>query len=183
MTAAIRTVPNIGTDVLINFVAFQLGWWCCVLGAAQNNPLIGPFAVALIVLAHLLRARGKSAESLFIVCAVALGAVGDSALMYTGWIVYPSTWIDGIAPLWILALWAVFATTINVSMRWLHGRDLLAAVLGAIAAPLSYWGGVRLGAATFVHPTAALIALACGWALAMPLLLWLAQRLDGYAAR
>lgn len=181
MTTAVRTTPLVGTDILINFVAFQLGWWCCVLGAAQNNPLIGPFAVSLIVLAHLLRARKPFAELLFIVCTVAIGAAWDSALVYSGLIVYTSSWIDGVAPLWILALWAVFATTINVSMRWLHGRYLMAAVLGAIAAPLSYWGGVRLGAATFAQPMAAMFAIACGWALAMPLLLWLARRFDGYA--
>jgi hypothetical protein len=28
--------------LLVNFVAFQLGWFACVLGAAQGLPWLGP---------------------------------------------------------------------------------------------------------------------------------------------
>ena len=79
--------------------------------------------------------------------ALAIGLVWDSALASLGWIRFTSgTLVEGAAPPWILGLWALFATTLNRSLAWLHGRYALAAVLGAIAGPLSYWAGARLGA-------------------------------------
>jgi hypothetical protein len=77
------------------------------------------------------------------------------------------------------ALWALLGTTLNVSMGWLKRRALLAALMGAVAGPLSYVAGVRLGAAHFVDADRALLLLAIGWALAMPALMALAERLDG----
>jgi hypothetical protein len=78
-----------------------------------------------------------------------------------------------------MALWALFATALNVSMRWLKPRLLLAALLGAVCGPLSYWGAVRLGAVQFVDPLRIAIALAVGWAVLMPALMWLSRRYDG----
>ena len=92
---------------------------------------------------------------------------------------HTGAFIAGVAPHWILALWALFATTLNVSLSWLRGRWLLAAVLGAIAGPLSYWGGAKLGALVLVQPLPAVVAMAIEWAIAMPLLMRLAQRFDG----
>ena len=31
-------------------------------------------------------------------------------------------WSATLPPLWMTALWAVFATSLNVTLRWLHGR-------------------------------------------------------------
>jgi hypothetical protein len=72
-------------------------------------------------------------------------------------------------------MWALFATTLNVSLGWLQGRWVLTVVLGAMAGPLSYWAGVRMGAVQFVEPAQAVAALAVGWGLATPLLLLLAR--------
>ena len=36
--------------MVVNFVAFQVGWFACVLGAARGWPLLGPL-VALAILA------------------------------------------------------------------------------------------------------------------------------------
>ena len=56
------------------------------------------------------------------------GAVGlswDSAMVTAGWLAYPSgTFVAGLAPYWILAMWMLFATTLNVSFRWLQSRLL-----------------------------------------------------------
>ena len=68
-------------------------------------------------------------------------------------------------------------------MNWLKARMVWAAVLGAVSGPLSYWAAVRMGAATFDKPLAAVAALALGWAAIMPLLLMLAKRNDGYTHR
>ena len=67
----------------------------------------------------------------------------------------------------------------NVSLRWMRGRYLLALVMGAIAGPLAYVGGAKLGGIVFIDKTAGLIALSVGWGLMMPLLVLLAERFDG----
>jgi hypothetical protein len=171
-----------GAGVAVNVVLFQIGWFACVLSAAQGQPWIGTVAAAVIVAWHVLRAAQPRQELKLIVSVVILGALWDSVLVMLGWISYTSgTLIAGAAPHWILALWALFATSLNVSMRWLKQRLLWAAVLGAISGPLSYWAAARLGAAQLVEPLPILVALAVGWALIMPGLMRLSRGYDGIA--
>lgn len=167
------------THRLLNFAAFQVAWFATVISAAAMVPVYGLLAVAAAVILHLLMAQRKGAEALLLVSAVGMGLVFDSLLAGTGWVRYPSgAWLPGLAPYWILALWAAFATTLNVSMRWMHGRFGLAALLGGVFGPLSYLGGAKLGGMTFAQPWPALSMLAIGWALMMPGLVALAGRLD-----
>lgn len=76
----------------------------------------------------------------------------------------------------MIALWPNFATTLHSSLRWLAGHYIVAALLGAVAGPLSYYAGAQLGALT-LHPTLAvsMIALAVVWGITLPILLWLAE--------
>jgi len=164
---------------MVNFLAFQAAWFACVVSAAANAPVVGLLVAAVVVLLHFLLVERRAAEALLLLSAIVMGLVFDSLLAGTGWVRYPSgAWVPGLAPYWILALWAVFATTLNVSMRWLHGRHVLAAVLGGVFGPLSYLGGAKLGGMTFLHAAPALTALALGWAVMMPALAALAVRLD-----
>jgi hypothetical protein len=166
--------------LLINIMAFQVGWFVSVLAAAQKMPWIGPVAVLMVVALHLKLAKRPRAEVQLILLAMGLGLILDSLLLSTGWLRYPGGfWLAGAAPYWIITLWALFATTLNVSMRWLRGRFVLTMLFGAIGGPLSYLGGAKLGGMTLVAPASALGALAVSWALVMPLLIWLSSRLDG----
>jgi len=164
----------------LNFVLFQLGWFACVLGAAHGQAWLGPLAVLAIVTIHLALSLRPLAELKLVIAVAALGCVVDSVVLASGWLRYPVGHGFGfLAPVWIVAMWALFATTLNVSMRWLHGRIGLAVLLGAAGGPLSYYGGQKLGAVTFLEPVPALIALAVAWAIAMPMLIGLANRFDG----
>jgi hypothetical protein len=62
--------------------------------------------------------------------------------------------------------------SVNHSLGFLSGRVLLAAVLGAVAGPLAYWGAARVfGAAEILSPApVALAILAIAYALATPAL-------------
>jgi hypothetical protein len=124
--------------------------------------------------------RPRAAPELkLVMLALAMGALWDSALVSSGWIVFTSGMlIDGVAPPWILALWALFATTLNASLGWLKNKLLVAALFGALGGPLSYWAGMRLGALQFAAPMAALIALSIGWGVMTPLLIMAARRFD-----
>lgn len=174
-------------SLALNFLAFQVGWFACVLGAANGVAWIGVLAVLAAAALHLARARRPGAELRLLLTATTLGLVLDSLLLATGWVAYPGSfaggqWLPALAPYWLVAMWALFATTLNVSMGWLRGRPLLAALFGAVGGPLSYWAGARLGAMELLQPTLALAALAVIWGLAMPLLMRLAERFDGFRA-
>jgi hypothetical protein len=169
------------SPMLINFVAFQIGWFACVLGGAHQLPWFGTLLVSIIIAIHLSRASQPRAELFLILIAIAIGSIWDSFLVWNGWLEYPSgTLIPDMAPHWILAMWGIFATTLNLSLRWLKGRWLLALVSGAIAGPLAYYAGARLGGVVFSEQATALIALSLGWAVLMPFLVALSQRFDGF---
>ena len=170
-------------QMFINFLFFQIAWFACVLGAANNLPWIGPLVVGLIVIYHLGRVAAAGPELQLIGSAAVIGAVFDSLLAASGWVSYPSgQWHTALAPYWIVAMWIGFATTLNVSLGWLKGRYWLATLFGAVGGPLAYLAGAKLGGITLVSSEAALIALALGWATIMPLLMYLAARLDGTQA-
>ncbi len=166
--------------LVVNFLAFQAGWFSCVLGAANGYPLVGPVAVLLALSIHLKMAYKPRKELALVLTAAVIGALFDSLLLQTGWLAYPNgmLWV-GTAPYWIVAMWLLFATTLNVSLRWLRERPVAAVLLGLIGGPLSYYGGAKLGGLTFINMPAALTALAIGWALVTPLLVRLSERLDG----
>jgi hypothetical protein len=166
--------------LLVNFAAFQLGWFACVLGAANGLPWFGPLVVCAAVALHLARARRPLPELYLVLAAMGVGLVLDSLLLATGWLRYPAgLWLTGLAPYWIIAMWALFATTLNVSMGWMSGRPALTVLMGAVGGPLSYLAGEKLGAIELTRPVHALAALALAWAIAMPLLMRLAARFDG----
>jgi hypothetical protein len=76
-------------------------------------------------------------------------------------------------------MWAMFATTLNLSRRWMQRRLLLASLLGAIFGPLAYLAGEELGAVNFESRFLAISALAVIWAVSMPLLMSVATRWSG----
>lgn len=166
---------------MFNFVVFQLVWFACVFGAGHDLALLGTLTVALAVAVHLMMARRWRPEAMLILIVTAIGLCWDSALVSLGLMSYPSgNFAPGLAPHWILAMWALFATTLNLSMGWIKGRPGLAVLLGAIGGPLAYLAGHRLGGVDMPDPALGLAAQALGWAVLMPILALLAQRLDGF---
>jgi hypothetical protein len=103
----------------------------------------------------------------------------DGVLAHTGWASYAASWPSAeVAPAWILALWVTFALTFTQSLAWLQTRLGIAALLGLIGGPLAYLGASRgWHAVTLADPSwHALLWLSFGWALATPVLAWLARR-------
>ena len=113
--------------LLANFLVFQIGWFACVLGGANGLPWVGTGIALAIVAWHLTRAVRPKQELLLVLSAAAIGALFDSLLVALGWLAYPSgTLIAGTAPHWIVALWMLFAITLNLSLAWLKRRLLIA---------------------------------------------------------
>jgi hypothetical protein len=171
--------------LITGFVLFQAGWLACVLGAARGWGWIG-LALGLAAVAGnlALSPRFRAAIALVALTAligppfdliqIALGTLRPhEPLLYGFWV-----------PPWLWMLWLLFAATVHASFRWLRGRRLAAAALGAVSGAASYWAGARLGAAA-LHPDLwpSLLAIGLEWALMMPLLLWLSERTEAWTGR
>lgn len=166
---------------IINVIVFQVGWFASILSAANGMPWIAAASGLMVVAVHLARAQDARAELRLGLAAALIGVVFENGLALPGWTGFPGgVLVAGTAPLWMVAQWMMFATTLNLSLAWMKGRLILAAMFGAIGAPLSYLAGERLGAIQILDRDAAFFALALGWALLTPLLLVLARRWNGY---
>jgi len=165
--------------IAFNVVLFQLGWFACVLGAANDLPALGPIVVLGVVAWHLLSSKQPGAEFALVVAAVVIGALFETLLVWGGWTRFENgVPAAGLPALWMIAMWPLFATTLNVSLRWMRGRPVLAALFGLIGGPLAYFGGAQLGALELATLSVALTVIGLGWALLTPALLLLASRLD-----
>lgn len=166
--------------LIINVLVFQIGWFASVIGSAQGMPWLGPVAALVAVTIHLRAARHPIEELMLVVACGFIGATFDSFLLATGWVGYSSgLFSSAFAPYWIITMWMLFATTLNVSMRWMRGKPVLAAAFGFVGGPLAYITGQKLGGITLINPLEALVALAVGWAIMMPVLMSLSVALDG----
>jgi hypothetical protein len=157
-----------------NFLAFQVGWWACVLGAAHRAPWLGPLVVLVLLAVHLRPDPAPKTASRIVLSVGLLGFVIDSTLGYAGILRFQdsviATWL---CPLWLMAIWMIFATTLRHSLGWLAGRYAMAALLGAVFGPISYYAGQSLGAVRLGgNVSVALGVLAALWALLMPGLVW-----------
>lgn len=170
--------------IIQNFVLFQLGWLGCVMGgASQNMAWVGVAMVGSIIAVHLLRASSARQEVMLILVTVVLGTAWDSLLTSLGMYEFKSgMFITDIAPYWLIAMWALFATTLNVSMTWMKGRYLLAALLGLVGGPLAYYAGYKLGAVNFENTLNTLVTVGAGWFFIMPLLVLLSEKFNGYVS-
>ncbi|MGB5397710.1 MAG: DUF2878 domain-containing protein [Gammaproteobacteria bacterium] len=165
-----------------NFVLFQLGWFACVLGGANADyAWLGSLIVVAIIVVHLIRALRPADELMLVIACSLIGTFWDSALTLAGLYQFNAgVLINGMAPHWLIAMWALFATTLNVSMKWMHERYLLAAVFGGLGGPLAYFAGHKLGAVDFNPPLITLVIIGIGWSLIMPLLVYLTRFFNGY---
>ena len=167
--------------IWINAILFQLVWMITVGGAACGLWWAGPLAVGAFAAYQITCGGHVRVDALLILFAVALGFIADSLLVQYGFASYASAVPSGrYAPVWILALWANFVLTLNHSLAWLQSRPALAAALGAIGAPLSYFFAAHSWhALTLADPLAKSLALlAAIWAIVTPLLCEAASRLN-----
>ena len=127
------------TNVIINFVLFQVGWFSCVLGAANNLPWLGVLVVLAVVIWHLKQAKSAKPELILLVIALLMGAAFDQLMLSSQLLTYQATgWSVHLVPVWILALWAVFVTALNVSLRWMQEKWFVAVLFGVIGGPLAF---------------------------------------------
>lgn len=155
--------------IVANAVGYQVVWFACVSGAAAGLAWPGLLAFCLFATAILGFGGKRAADLRALMIVVPIGFLLDSAFALSGWLHYSQQWPIAGAPLWIGAIWAAFALTLNHSLRFLAGRPWLAAILGAIGGPCAYAAARALGAVVFAVPDAvALSVLSVSWAIVLP---------------
>ena len=169
--------------IVVNLSFFKAGWLASVFTAASSMPVAGTVVIGLAVLVHLLISKNANAEFRLLAIAALIGLVWESFLVMTGLVEYnAASVLPGLAPYWIVAMWVLFATTINVGMRWLKKNIYVAAIAGAIGGPMSFLAGSKAGAVSFADPTVSLIVIGIGWAVLLPVLVQVALRNDDASA-
>lgn len=167
--------------MLLNIAGYQVAWFACVLGAAHGMWWLGPLIVLPFVIIHVRGAGDARAEASLLILTAVLGSLFDQVLLLLGWVSYPPSPLPNwLLPIWMSALWLSFATTLNVSIRWLREKPIAASIFGAVGGPLAYGAGVRLGAMTWSPARPVAIVVAVGFAAIVPLLFQFSKRFDGY---
>lgn len=167
------------TARIINAVSYQAGWFACVAGAGNGLPLLGPVVVALLLAVHLwlVPRRWHTLRGLAVISAIGIGV--DSALAGMAVFSFPEYFVfPWLCPAWLIALWVIFASALESCLRWLVEWPRLAAAIGALFGPASYYAGQRLGALQFSPPLLdSLLILAIVWSALLPVLLWLSRKM------
>jgi hypothetical protein len=155
----------------------QALWFGAVIGAAKQQLWLAPLLLMGFAFWESRPGRRIYGDFQLMLVAVLIGLILDSTWVRLGWLEFAAGWaLSERAPLWILLLWAGLALTLNHSLAWLQSRLLLAALLGGVSSPLSYLAAARLGAVTIDSESGAwFVGLGLSWAVALPLLLWLAS--------
>ena len=142
--------------LLLNIIGFQLCWIACVIG----GNLWASLFVSLFMFWHWWQL--KTGELWLIITITLGGTLFDSLLLNFDLLTFPS-YEGPLIPLWLILLWTAFSATLYHSMAWLLKKPLLAAALGAVAAPWSYYAGSLFDAVQLTSP--ALLLIASAWAL------------------
>jgi len=146
-----------------NALWFQTTWFFAVLG----RDAMLPATLSLIAL-HLVLARNTTRELLQLSSLAAIGISVDAILHGVGIYQFAG---NVLVPLWLCGLWLAFATTLSRSLAFLGQRPWLAALAGAVALPLNYWAGQRLGAVEFGYALpVTLVVISLTWGIMLPVL-------------
>ncbi|MEM9620376.1 MAG: DUF2878 domain-containing protein [Pseudomonadota bacterium] len=139
---------------IVNAILFQATWFACVLGGT----LWGLFGLSTLLL--FMAYAGNWRQDLTLLSGAALiGAAVDTLWIQLGILDFGTL----LAPVWIIFMWMGLALTVNYSLSFLKNKPMLAAIMAACSAPLSYFAGERFGAVDISNPQGiVLISIAWG---------------------
>lgn len=135
----------------------QAVWWAAILSGAllAAAALLLQFALAW----WLDRGNVPGLRRLSLLCGS--GLLLDALTVQLELVQFRDAGAFGL-PLWLVLLWLSFALTVPCLQRWLPKLATQLAVF-AVAAPLAYFAGAALGAATVLQPVWYGVSLVTGW--------------------
>lgn len=159
---------------IMNFMLFQVGWLACVLHPGLTSTGL---VVVFLTLHFVLVSKQRFAELQFVGFGVVLGGLMDTLWFRTGVLALDSGVEVIAAPPWLIAIWAMFMTTLCHSLGWVGQRHWQPWLLAPIAGPFAYWSASHLGVVALPNLNVSLAAMAIGWLLLFPLLLFIRKTL------
>jgi hypothetical protein len=167
--------------VLLNILLSYTAWFAVATLAARGEFALAVLPSLAVVAVHVAvsPAERRRPEIFLCLSAIPLGFLVEGVNMATGATTYAAgAAIAGTPPAFMLGLWMAFATLANVSLAWLKDRLWLAVAFGALAAAPSYYAGSKIGALSLGEPLwLSLMIIGAAWAIALPVLLWIARRI------
>lgn len=163
---------------LANFILFQIGWCVAVFYPGSLAALVSLAVVAL----HLLMISAFPLRELrFIIMVTVLGSVLDVIHRTTGVLNFPGyegAYSEGMIPVWLVMLWAVFATAVNHCLYWMRSYRVVLFGLPPFAGALAYYSAERFGAIEIGHGLLGVLAIAIGWGLIYPVVVRISTWLE-----
>lgn len=145
-------------QVFLMAIAFDLYWTLVVL--FRERGLVVWLALAILACLML-----SPAHRIYAILLAAAGSLLDALWAVTGLIAFTG---DSLMPLWMVALWLMFAT---VWTRLTYTATLpgwILTLLATVGGPVAYLIGERLGAMTFLEPGFIVVSwMAPGWLVLM----------------
>lgn len=154
---------------------FYVGWFGCVFfGKWQlaEWSLIFPSVALLLLITS--KAATKKQVMVLLLSAV-VGLVFDALALRFGLISFPNPAITFV-PLWLISMWLLFTTMVPVSHGLFKSNLLLAALLGAVFGPLSYYSGEAFEVFSFSN-TKAIVIYAIFWGIYFPAIHYIYRKL------
>jgi len=145
-------------QVFLLAIAFDLYWTLVVLFRERGLVIW----LALAILACLML---SPAHRLYAILLAAAGSLLDALWAMTGLIAFTGA---SLMPLWMVALWLMFATVWTQLTRTTTLPGWMLTLLATVGGPVAYLIGERLGAIEFLEPTFIVVSwMAPGWLVLM----------------
>lgn len=177
-----ESTPSLISAPFVNGLLYGITWFILIFLGSKGF-LILPLLVALggyaVQIAWLAKGGGKAVAVSLLLSALSLGLGLMQELLFIQWgaLAYPDH--PFFPPLWLLALYPLFALTLNSSLSFLNQNLFLAFFLGGVGGVLSYLSGETFGAVHLFPPRAYPI-LFISWGLFLTLLLLVNRKLGQF---
>ena len=158
-------------SIIVNLIAFKIGWVSSVFGATSELPWFGPLWILGWTISFFAWQRKLTTEWVLLVGAAIIGYIFDSVMVLLHFIEFPpEVRLGEPSPFWMVAMWVNFAATLRYSLGWMRDRFILGAIIGLALGPLAYITGSGLGA---IEITSGILPIAIEWLIGIPLLLYI----------
>lgn len=145
-------------QVFLMAIAFDLYWTLVVL--FRERGLVVWLALAILACLML-----SPAHRIYAILLAAAGSLLDALWAVTGLIAFTG---DSLMPLWMVALWLMFATVWTRLTCTTTLQGWILTLLATVGGPVAYLIGERLGAITFLEPGFIVVSwMAPGWLVLM----------------